>query len=89
MYRLQSVVLLTSGSSGEMDVAEASDVAIAEALRDSADAIETDAVRFGGGPGAKVLPRASRCCATDLQRTQERTWESSCGEHCCLRKVAS
>ena len=82
MYRLQSVVLLTIGSSGEIDVAEASDVATAEALRDSADAIDTDAMRFGGGPGAKALPRASRCCATDLQRTGERTQEqSSCEQH--------
>ena len=61
MHRPISAELLTSGSSGETDVAEASDAATAEALRDSADAIDTEATRLGGGPAAKMLPRASRC----------------------------
>jgi hypothetical protein len=77
MHRLQAAASLTSGSSGETDVAEASDGATAEALRDSADAIDTEAVRLGGGPAAKMLPRASRCCATDLQRAGEKARNSS------------
>jgi hypothetical protein len=58
--------MLTKGSSGETDVSEGSDSGTVE-LRESAEPIDSDAMRFGGGLGAKTLPRASRCCATDLQ----------------------
>lgn len=60
--------MLACGSSGEIDVSEAevSEALMVDRLRDSAWPMERDDMRCGGGPGAKVLPRASRCCATDL-----------------------
>ena len=61
---------LTLGINGEMDVAEASDSGTAEKLLDSADPMDLDGRRFGGGPAVKTLPRASRCCATDLHADQ-------------------
>lgn len=52
-----------------MDVADVSDGSGTVDLRDSAEPIDCDAMRLGGGPGVKTLPRASRGCATDLQRS--------------------